>query len=90
MYGTKEIGKYNVDYAGLSYDGKSPYQMVIISIFEGDKEVARKVLYFRDNIGIDRTYIVPQMKTEKQVEDILHYPNNARISVYNQMVIKKE
>lgn len=22
MYGVKEIGKYNVDYEGLSYDGK--------------------------------------------------------------------
>lgn len=90
MYRVKEIGKYNVDYEGLSYDGKIPYQMVIISEFDGDKELSRKRLYFRDNIGANRFYIMPPLRTEEQIEKILQYPNNSRIIAYNQMVIERE
>lgn len=90
MYGVKEIGRYNVDYAGSIYKGKIPYQMVIISEFDGDKELSRKRLYFRDNIGVDRFYIMPLLGTEEQIEEILQYPNNSKIRVYNQMVIEME
>lgn len=90
MYGMKEIGKYNVDYEGLSYDGKIPYQMVIIAEFDGDKELSRKRFYFRDNIGLNRFYIMPPLGTEEQIEDILQYPDNSKIRVYNQMVIERE
>ena len=90
MYGMKEIGKYNVDYEGLSYDGKIPYQMVIIAEFDGDKELSRKRFYFRDNIGLNRFYIMSPLGTEEQIEDILQYPDNSKIRVYNQMVIERE
>ena len=90
MYGMKEIGKYNVDYEGLSYDGKIPYQMVIIAEFDGDKELSRKRFYFRDNIGLNRFYIMPPLGTEEQIEDILQYPDNSKIRVYDQRVIERE
>lgn len=90
MYGMKEIGKYNVDYEGSIYDGEIPYQVVIISEFDGDRELSRKRLYFRDNIGVNRFYIMPPLGTEDQIEEILQYPNNSKIRVHNQMVIEKE
>lgn len=90
MYGVKEVGRYNIDYCGKSYDGTIPYQMVIISTFEGDKEVAKKVLYFRDNIGVDGIYIIPPMKTEDQIKRLLIYPDNAKIRAYNNLIIEME
>ena len=34
-------------------------------------------------------YVRPGM-TEEQIEDILQYPDNSKIRVYNQMVIERE
>lgn len=73
MYELKVVGKYNVDYAGFTYDGRFSYQMVIVSKFEGAREVSRKTLYFRDGM------CMPPLTTEEQIEKILQYPNNAKI-----------
>ena len=85
MYGIKEVGRYNVDYEGLVYDGKIPYQMVIIEKFNGNTPIegSRKTLYFRDNQKAERKYIVPEIRTETEVEQFLKYQNNAKIKIQN-------
>lgn len=92
MYGIKEVGKYNIDYEGLSYDGNIPYNMVIIEEFDGNTPVkgSRKTLYFRENQGIERIYILPGMRTEEQIEQFLRYPNNAKLKVYMKPVVEIE
>lgn len=91
MYGIKEIGKYNVDFEGLSYDGNIPYQMVIIEEFNGNTPVegGKKILYFRQNIGTERKYIMPEFKNEKAVEMWLQYQNNTKIQMYNKIVVEE-
>ena len=86
MYGVKEVGKYNVDYEGLSYDGKTPYEMIIIEEFDGNTPVkgSRKTLYFR----IDGKYIVPQLNTEAKIEAWLKYKNNSKIQVHKEVVVE--
>lgn len=44
-----QIGKYNVEYAGLSYDNEIPYSMVIIHTFDKDDMPTgqKQVLYFQ-------------------------------------------
>lgn len=93
MYGMKEVGKYNVDYEGLSYDydGQIPYEMIIIEEFEGNTPIAgsRKTLYFRQNTGTERKYIMPKMRTEQDVEFWLQYRNCSKIQIYNKLVIEE-
>ena len=84
---TKYVGKYNVSYCGKSYDKKVEFEMVIISEFdESDgkcKEVARKTFYFLRGKGL----VVPEFKTEKEVEEIfLKYKNNERIKAFKKIV----
>ena len=75
MNGIKEVGKYNVDFEGLSYDGNTPYEMVIIEEFNGNVPVeeSRKTLYFRQNVGAEKEYIVPNFKDETEIEKWLQY-----------------
>lgn len=89
MYG-RVVGKYNVSYCGASYDGDVPYEMVIIEEFNGDIPVkgSKKTLYFRRNKGTDRTYILPDMRTEKEVEKWMQYKNYTRIGVRLQVQIE--
>lgn len=91
MYGIKKIGKYNVDFEGLEYDGKIPYEMVIIEEFNENTPVkgSKKTLYFRQNIGIERRYIIPEFTNEKSVEIWLQYRNNAKIQIYNKIVVEE-
>lgn len=91
MYGIKEVGKYNVDYEGISYDGKIPYEMIIIEEFDGNIPVkgSRKTLYFRQNIGTERKYIMPEMKTETDIEFWLQYRNNTKLQILNKIVVEE-
>lgn len=87
MYGVIEVGKYNVSYEGFIYDGKIPYKMVIIQEFEGYVPVGKsKTLYFRVQVG---KYIVPIIKTEKEVEELLKYKNNQKLQVYKKLAIER-
>lgn len=90
MYGIKEVGKYNVDFEGLIYDGKIPYQMIIFEEFNGDTPIkgSRKTLYFRDDIGFKNEYIIPKFETESEVEKYLHYRNNTKLKLYNKLVVE--
>lgn len=79
----KEVGRFNIDFAGSAYDGKIPYEMVIISEFDGNKEIGRKCFYFRVNTACDNTYKIPHFTTEEEVERFYKRKNNARFSVYS-------
>ncbi len=35
-----KVGKYNVDFAGVKYDGTIPYSKVVIEEFDGDCPIA--------------------------------------------------
>lgn len=78
----KMIGKFNVDYEGRSYDGNQVYEIVIISEFDrADKEIARKVFYFKDRR--------PDFRTVEQVENIFYkFPNYAKLSIESIIVTK--
>lgn len=91
MCGIKEVGKYNVDFEGLSYDRKIPYEMVIIEEFSGDIPVegSRKTLYFRQNNSKENTYIIPAFNTEEEIEKWLQYKNNTKIQIYNKIIVEE-
>lgn len=84
----KQIGKYNVDFAGLVYDEGIPYQMVSIFEFDGNKPVnegrPKKTLYFRQ----DKGDILPDLRTEEDVEKLLRYRNHEKIHIYNNRVVE--
>lgn len=81
--GTKFVGKYNVDYCGNVWDGKTKYNMVIISEFDRDeKEVNRNTYYFLCGKGL----IAPEFKTEADVEKITkYYRNNEKIKAWKEV-----
>ena len=91
MYGIKQIGKYNVDYAGLSYDGKTPYHMVIIEEFDqNDKPTGnRKTFYFRGNRTMAERYIMPDLSTEEAIDEWMRYPSYSKFKLYRKTVIEK-
>lgn len=91
MCGIKEVRKYNIDFEGLCYDGNIPYEMIIIEEFNGNMPVegSRKTLYFRQNIGTERKYIIPTFNTEEEVKKWLQYRNNAKIQIYSKIVIEE-
>lgn len=79
----KIVGKYNVDYCGAAYDGKTKYEMVIISEFDESngkcKEVSRNTFYFLRG----KDLIVPKFNTEAEVEEITnYYRNNEKIKAW--------
>lgn len=64
--------------------------MVIIEKFNSNTPVegSKKTLYFRQNIGTERKYIIPEFSNEKEVEKWLKYRNNSKIQIYNKLVIE--
>lgn len=91
MCGIKEVGKYNVDFEGLIYDGNIPYEMVIIEAFDGNTPIdgSRKILYFRSNTEAERKYIMPEFRNEESVEMWLQYRNNAKIQIYTKTIVEE-
>ncbi|MCM1178672.1 MAG: hypothetical protein NC347_00310 [Clostridium sp.] len=88
MFKEKQIGKYNIVYEGISYDGKIPYRMFIITEFEGNTPIREITLYFRRNIGTEEKYLMPDMRTESDIERWLQYPDESKIQIYNQLVVE--
>ena len=82
------IGKYNVDFAGLIYNGNIPYDMVIISEFDGNTELKRKTFYFRANMEREYTYAKPLFRTEADIERYFKSRNNARFCVFRWLQVK--
>lgn len=91
MYGIKQIGKYNVDYEGLSYEGNIPYHMVIIEEFDqDDKPIGnRKTFYFRRNRTTTERYIMPNLSTEEAIDKWMLYPNYSKFQLYRKTVIER-
>ena len=68
----EQIGKYNVNYAGYSFDGSTEYALLIISEFDAnDKEVDRRTLYIAGD--------APKLKTEEQIAIFMQYPNYTKL-----------
>ena len=76
---TKQVGNFNVDFAGEIWDGDVKYQMVLFQQFEGDKPLGgSKCLYFRDEKG----YEVPRLNTINEVvEYFVAFKNNVKLSI---------
>ena len=91
MYGIKQVGKYNVYYAGLSYDKDIPYNMVIIEAFDrNDKPNGnRKTFYFRRNRTMTERYIMPDLNTEEALDKWMIYPNHSKFQLYRKTVIER-
>ena len=91
MYDMRHIGKYNVDYAGLSYDEGIPYQLVIIEEFdEHNKPTGNiKSLYFRCNRTAAEKYVMPDLSTEEKVDYWMKYPNHSKFRLSNKTIIEK-
>lgn len=90
----KEIGKYNISLydseSEWNYDRGIPYAMATIDEFDGDKPTGKnKTLYFRQNIGTERKYIMPEFKNEEEVGMWMEYRNNAKIQIYNKVVVEE-
>lgn len=85
MYDMKHIGKYNVDYAGLSYDGGIPYQLVIIEEFDEHNKPTgnKKSLYFRCNRTVTEKYVMPDLSTEKKVGEWMGFKNYTKFQIFN-------
>lgn len=79
----KEIGRFNVDYAGLIYDGRIPYNMIIISEFDdADKFLGKKTFYFYGE--------VLDFETEEEVEEVYSLPiSQGKLRVERSLVIQK-
>lgn len=71
-----QVGKYNVDVLDdVYYDKNKTYKSVIISLFNGDKEVERKRFYFL----YQGEFGVPNLKDELFVDILFgRYKNNER------------
>ena len=67
------VGKYNVDLVGYVWDGDTKYYMVIVSEFDGDKEIQRKAYYFL----YDK---LPALDTEEKVAACMQFPDKSKLS----------
>lgn len=83
-----EVGRYNVDITPDVYfdnrNGKR-YRMVILSLFDGEKEVGRKTFYFLLETSKDIRFDgeikfgLPDLHNERFVDILFHtYKNNER------------
>ncbi|MCM1178671.1 MAG: hypothetical protein NC347_00305 [Clostridium sp.] len=88
MFKERQIGKYNVVFNGIAYDGKIPYQIVMIAEFSENTPIREITLYVRQNIGITGKYLLPDMRTESDVARWLQYPDKSKIQIYNQLVVE--
>lgn len=69
------IGKYNLDFCGKA-GKREEYDVLIISEFNGDTEIDRRVLYIQ-NADISAM----SNMTELEVNKLMQYPNYAIINV---------
>ena len=91
MYDMKHVGKYNVDYAGLSYDEGVPYQLVIIEEFNKLNKPTgnKKSLHFRCNRTAAEKYVMPDLSTEEKVDYWMVYPNHSKFRLSTRVIIER-
>lgn len=85
-----QIGKYNVDYAGLAYDNGIPYSMVIIHTFDKDDMPTgqKQVLYFRRNRTMTENYIMPDLSTEEKISQWMGFKSCTKFQIFNYRIIE--
>ena len=78
MYGIRQVGRFNVNYAGNAYEKGTRYSMIIIEEFEGNRFIpeSRRVLYVKNGTG----YVAPDLQTEDEVRSFLKYRNYEKLS----------
>lgn len=80
--GIKEIGRFNVVYAGLIYDGEIPYNMIIIEEFDDmDQVLGKKTYYFIGDL--------PEFEFEEEVEEVYSFPRYTKLQAERRLVVRK-
>lgn len=83
----QQLGKYNVSYEGASYNGSVKYEMIIIQEFAGNKPVGKsKCFYIRTKNLLNP----PFFKTEREVEELLKFPEYTRFVFRLMLGVDKE
>ena len=91
MYDMKHVGKYNVDFAGETYDEGIPYDTVIIEEFARLNKPTgiKKVFYFRRNRTAAERYVMPDLSTEEKVDYWMVYPNHSKFRLSTRVIIER-
>ena len=91
MYDMTHIGKYNVDFAGETYDEGIPYDTVIIEEFDRLNKPTgiKKVFYFRRNRTAAEKYIMPDLSTEEKVDYWMEYPSYSKFQMYKTIITER-
>lgn len=91
MYDMKHVGKYNVDFAGETYDEGVPYDTVIIEEFDRLNKPTgiKKTFYFRRNRTAAEQYIMPDLSTEEKVDYWMEYPSYSKFQMYKTIIIER-
>lgn len=91
MYDMKHVGKYNVDFAGETYDEGIPYDTVIIEEFDRLNKPTgiKKVFYFRRNRTAAERYVMPDLSTEEKVDEWMGFKNYTKFQIFNCRVVER-
>lgn len=77
-----QVGKYNVDNEGFSYDKGKRYYIFIFEEFDkNDNPVGNRKVFYIDSKTI------PELKTEKEIEEIMRYKNYSKIKIEQKIFI---
>ena len=91
MYDMKHVGKYNVDFAGETYDEGVPYDTVIIEEFDRYNKPTgiKKTFYFRRNRTTTEQYIMPDLSTEEKISQWMGFKSHIKFQIFNRRIIEE-
>lgn len=91
MYDMKHVGKYNVDFAGETYDEGVPYDTVIIEEFDRYNKPTgiKKTFYFRRNRTTTEQYIMPDLSTEEKISQWMGFKSHTKFQIFNRRIIEE-
>lgn len=91
MYDMRHIGKYNVDFAGETYDEGIPYDTVIIEEFDRLNKPTgiKKTFYFRRNKTTTEQYIMPDLSTEEKISQCMGFKSHTKFQIFNRRIIEE-
>lgn len=91
MYDMKHVGKYNVDFAGETYDEGVPYDTVIIEEFDRYNKPTgiKKTFYFRRNRTTTEQYIMPDLSTEEKISQWMGFKSRTKFQIFNRRIIEE-
>lgn len=75
----KQVGRFDVEDVGIIYDGDIPYKMIILTEFDkNDKEIDRRVFYFRISHKHDE-FVIPNFSSEEYISKwFVRYKNYSK------------